>query len=110
MIQLGPEIAEIEFAKNHYAPDRNGTVRDAEVTVLPCGLVHIRPPLGQAEFTVSASAIAQIRWNPFNRVIDYGPKTVLKNSEDLAAVIREVGDEIQTAVDNAAKKISRDYT
>ena len=83
MIQLGPEVAEIEFAEGHRAPDGYGFMSDAEVTVLPCGLVHIRPRFGQTEFTVPVSAIKKIRWNPFNRTIDYGPKTVAREVESL---------------------------
>lgn len=98
MIQLGPEVAEIEFAVSI----GNGGTRyfiNAEVTVLPCGLVHVRPEhmsLGQHEFTVPASAVKEIRWNPFDRVIDYGPKTVA--SDDDSTLIEAVS-RVEFAVD-----------
>ncbi len=109
MIQLGPEIAEIEFAVSI----GNGGTRylsNAEVTVLPCGLVHVRPEhmsLGYHEFTVPTSAVKEIRWNPFGRVIDYGPKTVASEVESpVVEAIHSVGKDLEAAIDYARKDIS----
>lgn len=89
MLQLGPAEANIEFEGGIPEPF-------AQVTVLPCGLVHIVPRFG-GEFTIPAAAVVKIRW------ADERAHEARERQE--SAVLRDADSPLIVAINDATERL-----